>query len=420
MQLKSLFVQLMAAAPVALAHPHGAHEPLHMAKPLPRGLGHCHAHFERSNLSKRTAERHLAEVDTLKKERGLEHLPTIHRRQFGGFPGFGGGDPAVIADILGKSHKSDKDVTVDTDPAELFADAGSCVLSPEVTEGPSRWASTYMAKDVRGEQIRRDVTDGEGGVKMRLAIQVVDVETCDPIPDAWVDLWSCNSTGVYGGVLYYPGNGDPNDESIINATALRGVQPTDADGIALFDSLYPAITKAVPTTFTRGPRVSKAKTFCSLAMVHHGVTQNENGTITGGRVSHIGQMYVDDDLLDIVEKTSAYAINTQPWTRNDVDILFGMGTAGGDDPILRYAMLGDDIENGIFAWIRFGIDSSATRNYNPAAYKDETGGHQNPTGPVQPGGMGGGLGGGFGGGFLASLVLLRIPKSQGQIVRCCR
>ena len=45
--------------------------------------------------------------------------------------------------------------------------------------------------------------------------------------------------GVYGGVLYYPGNGDPNDESIINATALRGVQPTDADGIALFDTLVP-------------------------------------------------------------------------------------------------------------------------------------------------------------------------------------
>lgn len=45
--------------------------------------------------------------------------------------------------------------------------------------------------------------------------------------------------GVYGGVLYYPGNGDPNDESIINSTTLRGVQPTDEDGIALFDTLVP-------------------------------------------------------------------------------------------------------------------------------------------------------------------------------------
>jgi len=133
-------------------------------------------------------------------------------------------------------------------------------------------------------------------------------------------------------------------------------------------------------------------------MVHHGATKLENGTITGGRVSHIGQLYFDDELLELVEKTSVYAVNTQAWTRNNVDILFGQGTSGGDDPIVRYAQLGDDIENGIFAWMRFGVDVSASRNYNPAAYKDETGGHQNPTGPVQPGGAGGGFGGGFGGG----------------------
>ena len=59
--------------------------------------------------------------------------PTIHRRQFGG--GFGG-DPAVVEEILNTDHRSDKEVTAETDPAELFADAGACVLSPELTEGP--------------------------------------------------------------------------------------------------------------------------------------------------------------------------------------------------------------------------------------------------------------------------------------------
>lgn len=47
---------------------------------------------------------------------------------------------------------------------------------------------------MRGEEIRSELTDGEAGVNMRFAIQVVDVNTCDPVPDAWVDLWSCNST----------------------------------------------------------------------------------------------------------------------------------------------------------------------------------------------------------------------------------
>lgn len=41
-----------------------------------------------------------------------------------------------MEEILNTDHESDMDVSVDTDPASLFADAGACVLSPEVTEGP--------------------------------------------------------------------------------------------------------------------------------------------------------------------------------------------------------------------------------------------------------------------------------------------
>jgi hypothetical protein len=130
-------------------------------------------------------------------------------------------------------------------------------------------------------------------------------------------------------------------------------------------------------------------------MIHHDVNVEANGTITGGRVSHVGQVYFDQDLLTLVEGTPAYSINTQPQLRNDADFLFSMGTAGGDDPVVRYAFLGDSPEDGLFAWIRFGVDLTAQRTYNPAAYKDETGGHQNPTGPVQPGG--GGAMPGFGG-----------------------
>lgn len=33
--------------------------------------------------------------------------------------------------------------------------------------------------------------------------------------------------------------GDPNDAGILKGTALRGVQPTDADGVAVFDALMP-------------------------------------------------------------------------------------------------------------------------------------------------------------------------------------
>ena len=74
---------------------------------------------------------------------------------------------------------------------------------------------------------------------MTLAIQVVDYKTCKVVPDAYVDIWSSNSTGIYVGVQGYPGMGDPKDASILKGTTLRGVQPTDGHGIASFDSTFP-------------------------------------------------------------------------------------------------------------------------------------------------------------------------------------
>lgn len=45
-----------------------------------------------------------------------------------------------------------------------------------------------------GEQIRKDIKEKEPGIKMTLAIQVVDYKTCAVVPNAYVDIWSSNST----------------------------------------------------------------------------------------------------------------------------------------------------------------------------------------------------------------------------------
>jgi len=143
MAIKNTLFQLLLATPLALAHPHGENEPLHAAQPARRGLSHCAAKFEEQDLHRRMAKRHLDEVAQLKKERGLEHLPTvIDKRQMPGFPtipGFGGGaaiDREHLTKVMGTDHASDKEVSKDTKAVSLFEDAGSCVLSPEVTEGP--------------------------------------------------------------------------------------------------------------------------------------------------------------------------------------------------------------------------------------------------------------------------------------------
>lgn len=103
-------------------------------------------------------------------------------------------------------------------------------------------------------------------------------------------------------------------------------------------------------------------------------------------------------LLTNIDTISPYDQNTMVMLQNTNDFLFRMG-ANGDDPIARYAFVNDKIEDGMFAWIRFGINQAANKNVNPAAFWTADGGVMNPTGPIsQLTGGGGGFGGGFGGG----------------------
>jgi len=53
---------------------------------------------------------------------------------------------------------------------------------------------------------------------------------------------------------------------------------------------------------------------------------------------------------------------------------------------VRYNLIGNKLEDGLYAWIRFGINQSKDYKMNPAAYWTANGGVMNPTGPVKPGG----------------------------------
>lgn len=56
--------------------------------------------------------------------------------------------------------------------------------------------------DVLGEEVRKDITNGETGIPMTLAIQTVDVATCEPVTDAYVDIWSSNATASPTGTIW--------------------------------------------------------------------------------------------------------------------------------------------------------------------------------------------------------------------------
>ena len=62
----------------------------------------------------------------------------------------------------------------------------SCVLDGEVTQGPYH---------VMGELIRQNITEGLAGVPVTYEVDFVDWSTCEPLKNAWIDLWHANSTG---------------------------------------------------------------------------------------------------------------------------------------------------------------------------------------------------------------------------------
>ncbi|PGH16268.1 hypothetical protein AJ79_01807 [Helicocarpus griseus UAMH5409] len=263
---------------------------------------------------------------------------------------------------------------------ELFGRQAGCVLDPEVTEGPY-W--------VAGELIRQDLLSGvgskvEGGVVLHLDVNVIDVSNCQPVSDAFVELWGCNSTGVYTGVVA-EGNGDGSASEIDN-NSLRGVQPTAENGTASFISVVP------------GHYVGRTNHLHTI--IHHGATRLENDTITGGTISHVGQLYFDQSVLESVEATAPYSTNTQEWTQNAVDQLFQIGHQGGDDPIVQVQMIGSSIEDGLWGTIDVGVNPSAVQNPSNVNWWTAEGGVPNTdsmwTGYPWTNGGGPGFPGGFG------------------------
>lgn len=80
------------------------------------------------------------------------------------------------------------DYTANTPESTIFSANTSCILAPEVTDGP------YY---VLGELVRKNVKEDQAGVDLYLEVQYIDVETCEPVEGLYVDVWNCNSTGTY-------------------------------------------------------------------------------------------------------------------------------------------------------------------------------------------------------------------------------
>ena len=166
-------------------------------------------------------------------------------------------------------------------PAAVESGAVGCVLTPEQTEGPY-----YIPK----EKVRRDITEGRPGTPLTLRLRVVSASTCNPIAGAAVDIWHCDASGVYSGF----GQGSSS------RTFMRGIQGTNAKGVAAFRTVYPG-------WYT-------GRTVHIHVKVH-----------LGGRVVHTGQLYFPDALTDVVYRKAPYSSRPGRDTRNASDSVFRNG-----------------------------------------------------------------------------------------------
>jgi len=208
---------------------------------------------------------------------------------------------------------------------------------------------------VAGEYVRENVVEDQPGVSLLLDYQVINVATCKPVPDVYVEIWHCNSTGVYGGIIAN-GNGNSADTTNSKKSWLRGIQPTDSDGVAQFQSVFPG-------HYT-------GRTTHIHVMVHTKATLLANNTLGfTNYASHVGQTFFDQTLITAVEKVSPYSTNKQQLTTNAADMIMSQeaGTEGVD-PIMEYTLLGNTVADGLYAWIAFGIDASKSQVINPAGY----------------------------------------------------
>ncbi|KAJ8557002.1 hypothetical protein ON010_g8964 [Phytophthora cinnamomi] len=109
-------------------------------------------------------------------------------------------------------------------------------------------------------------------------------------------------------------------------------------------------------------------------MTHYNGTLLENNTYSGGEISHVGQLFFDQDLLTAVQSTDTYAVNTWEITENTDDSILAQAAAEGFDPFVEYALLGDSVEDGLLAWISVGVDMASEYSVEAAAAYTADGG----------------------------------------------
>jgi protocatechuate 3,4-dioxygenase beta subunit len=202
--------------------------------------------------------------------------------------------------------------------------AGACTLIAEQEVGPF-----YVAYD----RVREDIVGGAVGLPLELEITVISSLTCKPITNAAVDIWQCDAEGVYS---------SESSENTVGQTFLRGVQFTDKLGQVTFRTVYPGHYSGRTTHIH--------------AKVHIGATDADR-TMTGGHVSHVGQLFPSDAVNAEVYKLAPYETETAAVVTHAEDRVWTQ--QHGSESQLKLAKVGNRLSKGLTATIALAVNPHA-------------------------------------------------------------
>ncbi|KAH9476000.1 hypothetical protein JR316_0011567 [Psilocybe cubensis] len=351
----NLFVIALLSAIHAQAHhePKTDHE-IEVQRALQVAACHCAPAVESFTASRKRAwaqrvlagNPHLVDQQHLFSSDAYADLPDSHHSEHSSSP-----------------HENEDETFMKCTPiSDTHIQNNTCVLAPEVTEGP------YYHTE--GHPIRQNIAEYQDGLLLLLDIGVIDVETCQPLPNVLVDIWQANATGSYAGhPVPHPHLADeqPATEgrrrglltafprTIQEETWLRGAWPTDKNGVVQFTSIYP------------GYYTGRATHIHTKVFPEWTPLPNNEG-FQAGRLAHTGQWFFDEELNMVVDKMYPYITNPikdiRGRTRNSQDSLNifqdSHGPEGKYNPVFKTHLLGGVVSQGLIAYITMGVNASAS------------------------------------------------------------
>jgi protocatechuate 3,4-dioxygenase beta subunit len=187
--------------------------------------------------------------------------------------------------------------------------SGTCAVINSETEGPYP-DRTGMINNAAF--YRQDITEGKPGTPLTLALTVVNVANgCAPVANATIEVWQCDAAGAYS-------------EYNAVGTFLRGLQTTDANGKATFNTIYPGW-------------YSGRATHIHLEVFVNGASVKTT------------QMAFPEDVTAAVYAQGVYASRGQNSTRNSTDNVFSDGTTN------ELATMSGSPSSGYTATLQIGI-----------------------------------------------------------------